>query len=142
MSNYFNYFTHIYVYFFISDDAKFSNGNCTGIPVFLDLYAANITHGLRRLGNYFDTSITLKVLNDKYTEEGNFKASLSFLSSILFRPKVKDCAFYKEEFDIVYEQKKANIESLSEVSLYLYAKLRRDIPIERLFFSLSVQTTI
>ena len=67
-----------------------------------DLYAANITHGLRRLGNYFDTSITLKVLNDKYTEEGNFKASLSFLSAILFRPKVKDCAFYKEEFDIVY----------------------------------------
>lgn len=79
-----------------------------------DLYAANITHGLRRLGNYFDTSITLKVLNDKYTEEGNFKASLSFLSAILFRPKVKDCAFYKEEFDIVYERKKANIESLSD----------------------------
>ena len=37
-----------------------------------DLYAVNISGTNRRIGNYLDTGLSLRVLNDKYTEEGNF----------------------------------------------------------------------
>lgn len=79
-----------------------------------DLYAATVNCRSRRLGNYFDTVYTLKVLNDKYTEEGNFKECLSFFSSILLNPNVIDNAFTENDFKVVYSRMKSNIESLED----------------------------
>ncbi len=79
-----------------------------------DLYAANIACTNRRMGNYLDTGISLRVLNDKYTEGGNFDRSLDLLNSIIFNPKVSNNAFSIEDFNTVYEEYKADLNSLVE----------------------------
>ena len=79
-----------------------------------DLYAVNISSTNRRIGNYLDTGLSLKVLHDKYTEEGNFLKSLDLLNSIIFNPKVDNNAFDEVDFNTVYEEYKADLESLVE----------------------------
>ena len=79
-----------------------------------DLYAVNIAGTNRRIGNYLDTGISLKVLHDKYTEEGNFEKSLDLLDSIIFNPKVTNNAFDEIDFNTVYEEYKADLSSLVE----------------------------
>ena len=79
-----------------------------------DLYAANISGTNRRIGNYLDTGISLKVLHDKYTEEGNFEKSLDLLDSLIFNPKVTNKAFDEIDFNTVYEEYKADLNSLVE----------------------------
>ena len=79
-----------------------------------DLYAVNISGTNRRIGNYLDTGISLKVLHNKYTEEGNFEKSLDLLNSIIFNPKVNGKAFDEGDFNTVYEEYKADLNSLTE----------------------------
>lgn len=79
-----------------------------------DLYAVNISGTNRRIGNYLDTGISLKVLHDKYTEPGNFEKSLDLLNSIIFNPKVNGKAFDEGDFNTVYEEYKADLNSLAE----------------------------
>ena len=79
-----------------------------------DLYAVNISSTNRRIGNYLDTGISLKVLHDKYTEEGNFEKSLDLLDSLIFNPKVTNNAFDEVDFNTVYEEYKADLSSLVE----------------------------
>ena len=79
-----------------------------------DLYAVNISSTNRRIGNYLDTGISLKVLHDKYTEEGNFEKSLDLLDSLIFNPKVSNNAFDEVDFNTVYEEYKADLSSLVE----------------------------
>ncbi len=79
-----------------------------------NLYAAVVRTGSRRLGNYFDTSFTLRVLQDKYTEVDNFKKSVGLLSSIIFDPNVVAGAFNKKDFETIYEEYKADLKTLTE----------------------------
>lgn len=88
-----------------------------------NLYAANISGTNRRIGNYLDTSFSLKVLNNKYTEDGNFEKSLDLLNSIIFNPKVSNNAFDEEFFNTVYEEYKADLNSLIEDKM-TYALIR------------------
>ncbi len=79
-----------------------------------DLYAVNISGTNRRIGNYLDTGLSLKVLNDKYTEKGNFEKSLDLLNSLIFNPKVTNESFDEEDFNTVYEEYKTDLNSLVE----------------------------
>ena len=79
-----------------------------------ELYAVNISSTNRRIGNYLDTGISLKVLHDKYTEKGNFEKSLDLLDSLIFNPKVTAKAFDETDFNTVYEEYKADLNSLVE----------------------------
>ncbi len=88
-----------------------------------DLYAVNIAGTNRRIGNYLDTSISLRVLHDKYTEPGNFRKSLELLNSIIFNPKVEHNSFSEPEFDIVYEEYKNDLKRLVEDKM-TYALMR------------------
>lgn len=88
-----------------------------------DLYAVNIAGANRRIGNYLDTSISLRVLHDKYTEPGNFRKSLELLNSIIFNPKVEHNSFGDLEFDIVYEEYKNDLKRLVEDKM-TYALMR------------------
>ncbi len=88
-----------------------------------NLYAAYISSTNRRLGNYLDTSFSLRVLNDKYTEEGNFKKSMELLASIIFNPKVENNAFCDQEFNIIHEEYKGDLNSIVEDKM-TYAMLR------------------
>ena len=88
-----------------------------------NLYAVNISGTNRRIGNYLDTGLSLKVLHDKYTEPKNFEKSLDLLNSIIFNPKVINNAFDEVDFCTVYEEYKADLNSLVEDKL-TYALIR------------------
>ena len=79
-----------------------------------DLYAADIYNNTQRLGNYILTSINLQVLNDKYTEEGNFEEAVKFLSEIIFNPDVENNSFKEDKLDLVLSNVKVALESLKE----------------------------
>ncbi len=79
-----------------------------------DLYAADIHTNNTRLGNYNNLEVCLSVLNDKYTEEGNFYQSLKFLNEIVFHPDVLSHAFNEERLEIVKNNAKASISSIKE----------------------------
>lgn len=79
-----------------------------------DLYAADLQTSNTRLGNYINTDFYLSVLNDKYTEEGNFKDAIEFLGEIIFNPDVEDEKFDEEKLDIVKTTCRSALESIKE----------------------------
>ena len=79
-----------------------------------DLYAADLQTSNTRLGNYINTDFYLSVLNDKYTEEGNFKDAVEFLGEIIFNPDVEDEKFDEEKLDIVKTTCRSALESIKE----------------------------
>ena len=79
-----------------------------------DLYAADITTGNSRLGNYMVTNFYLSLLNDKYTEEGNFGAGLEFLSEIIFNPDVNNGKFSSKKLDVVKTNCRSSLNSVKE----------------------------
>ena len=81
-----------------------------------DLYAADFSTSNSRLGNYITTTFHLNCLNDKYTEEGNFKAAVQFLSEIIFNPDVTDNKFNKDKIDVVKNNCRSALNSIKEDS--------------------------
>lgn len=79
-----------------------------------DLYAAQISASNRRIGAFMDTSFTLTVLKDAYTEEGNFRKSLELLHEVIFNPNVQDKSFQQKDYDIVYNQLETDLKSSRE----------------------------
>lgn len=79
-----------------------------------ELYAADIYNNTQRLGNYISTSFIMQVLNDKYTENGNFEKALEFLSEILFNPDIEDQEFKKEKLKIVKDNCEIALSSIKE----------------------------
>lgn len=79
-----------------------------------DLYTAGLRTTNSRLGNYINTDFYLTVLNDKYTEDGNFASSLEFLSEIIFNPDVEDGKFNEEKLDIVKSTCRSALNSIKE----------------------------
>lgn len=81
-----------------------------------DLYSARLSVDNSRLGNYINTVFTLNILNDKYTETGNFNKSLEFLNEVIFNPDVEDKMFKDKNIDIVMNRTKTELQSLKEDS--------------------------
>lgn len=79
-----------------------------------ELYAASISTANTRTGNYFNTSFNLNVLNDKYTEEGNFKKALEFFNEIIFNPDVKDKKFKEKVLNIIKTSARTTLNSIKE----------------------------
>lgn len=79
-----------------------------------DLYAAGLRTTNSRLGNYINTDFYLTVLNDKYTEDGNFASSLEFLGEIIFNPDVEDGKFNEKKLDIVKSTCRSALNSIKE----------------------------
>ena len=83
-----------------------------------ELYAADVFNNTQRIGNYILTSFNLQVLNDKYTEDGNFEEAVKFLSEIIFNPDIKNNAFKEDKLDLVLSNVKVALESLKEDATY------------------------
>ena len=79
-----------------------------------DLYSARLSVDNSRNGKYVNTIFTLNILNDKYTEEGNFKKSLEFLNEVLFNPDVEDKKFREKNIDIVMNKTRTELSSIKE----------------------------
>ena len=90
-----------------------------------ELYALDIYNNIERLGNYIMTSFIMQVLNDKYTEEGNFEKALEFLSEIIYHPDVKDNCFKEDKLDIVKNNMDVHLSSIKEdASSYSIIRLK------------------
>lgn len=83
-----------------------------------DLYATTIASSNSRIGNYINTDINLTVLNDKYTEEGNYQKALDFLKELIYEPNVEDNKFDETSLEIVKKQAKTALETIKEDASY------------------------
>ena len=88
-----------------------------------ELYSSSIAFDNTRLGNYINTTISLNVLNDKYTEKGNFNKALEFLNEVLFNPDVEDGKFKEKNVDIIKTREKTELQGLKE-NLGAYTAVR------------------
>ncbi len=98
-----------------------------------DLYAVDITTSNVRLGNYTNMNFYLNTLHDKYTEPGNFKEALDFLSEIIFNPDITDDKFNKEKLDIIKAACKSSLSSIKEDAsnyslIRMFEELDKDRP--------------
>lgn len=79
-----------------------------------NLYDAGIYSESGRIGNYLSTSISLSVLNDNYTEKGNFEKALKFFSEVILNPNVSDFAFDEKTFNIIMNDVALKLTSVKE----------------------------
>ena len=88
-----------------------------------DLYSVNLGASNSRIGNYINTDISLSLLNDRYTEEGNYKAAMEFLKEVIYNPNVTDKKFDEKTLEIIKTKYKTDLTSIREDSGY-YSMLR------------------
>lgn len=87
-----------------------------------DLYDASISYNQSQIGMDMITSFELTYLSDRYTEVGNGKEAIAFLSDILFSPNVKDDQFDHESFENCKAFLKEKIASVQDDPRYLSQK--------------------
>lgn len=81
-----------------------------------ELYSAHISANSSRSGMYNNINFQLKMLLDKYTEEGIEEESIKFFSDILFNPNVTDKKFDSTSFEIIKKENQSIVESYKENS--------------------------
>lgn len=79
-----------------------------------DLYACEVDFSCYRLGNYYNTDISLLCLNEKYTEKGMLNETIKYLSDIIFNPNVTNNSFDSTSFDIIKNNTTKQIQSIKE----------------------------
>lgn len=79
-----------------------------------DLYACELDFSCYRLGNYYNTDISLVCLNEKYTEKGMFEETIKYLADVIFNPNVNNNKFDKTAFNIIKNNTFKQIESIKE----------------------------
>lgn len=79
-----------------------------------ELYGINIYSNSIREGNNIYTLIGANILDDKYTEEGNFYKSLDFLKSIIFSPNVCEGKFDEKAYSYAKNKIVNNIKKIDE----------------------------
>lgn len=79
-----------------------------------DLYNLKLSSSCYRIGNLYNTDISASFLNEKYSEVGMFEETIKFLNDIVLNPNVFDNAFNKENFEVIKEGIKKQIEDIKE----------------------------
>lgn len=88
-----------------------------------ELYSMNLQFLNNRIGNYLNTTLTIKSLDEKYTEKGILEQSISLLSDLLLDPLIEDNHFKKDKVDLYKEKMKTRLSTLKE-DAPLYAAIR------------------
>ena len=79
-----------------------------------ELYAASVFSNVDRLGKMFNVDFNMRVLNDKYTEDGLLKQAVDFLYEVLFNPNVVNDEFDKDVFKVIKNNEQSRIERFKE----------------------------
>ena len=79
-----------------------------------NLYAAKVFANAYRLGYHYNVDFNLRVLNDKYAEEGLFEKTIDFLKEMVFNPNVSDNKFDEASFKVIKNDEKSQIERFKE----------------------------
>ena len=99
-----------------------------------ELYGAEIMGETYRKGTQIITEFSLLTIEDKYTEQGNFKKSLEFLFECLNNPNIKNNKFDETSFKIIKEEIKSQIKNEKEnPSLQSYKKYKELIGKDKVF---------
>lgn len=88
-----------------------------------DLYDTSIFHNTIREGNYLTTTISIEVLDDKYTEKGNLEETIKFISEIILNPLVDNNSFNKDKVDLYKTKYKDDLQTIKENPRF-YASFR------------------
>lgn len=92
---------------------KYPSSNDLNINVF-ENYNPSYNAATIREGNYIINSFSFDILEDKYTEKGNFSNALDTFKEMIFNPNVKDDEFNEEEFSLMYKTLQGYLESKIE----------------------------
>lgn len=93
-----------------------------------DLYSTSVYNSTYRNGTQVVTEFCLSCIADKYTENGNFAASLEFLFDCINNPNVSNQAFDLDSFNITKERLKTAIKSETDnPSYYSYRRYKQII---------------
>lgn len=79
-----------------------------------NLYAARVFANAYRLGHQYNVDFNIRVLNDKFAEEGLLEKSIDFLKEIIFNPNVVDNKFDETSFQVIKNDEKSQIERFKE----------------------------
>lgn len=79
-----------------------------------ELYACLISSNSYRVGNVLNMDFNLKVLDDKYTEDGLFSNAIDFLYETVFNPNVKNNMFDEDSFNVIKMSLKNQIDRIKE----------------------------
>ena len=86
-----------------------------------DLYDVSIYHNTNREGNYLTTTISLEVLDDKYTEKNNLEESIKFISEILLNPLVSNNSFDQNKVELYKTKYKDDLQTIKENPRFFYS---------------------
>lgn len=78
------------------------------------LYDMGIGSDVYRRGNYLFNDFYLNMIDDKYTETGNFEKGIDLFLTTIFDPNVTSRKFDLESFKVVYLRLKEDIDRLKE----------------------------
>ena len=78
------------------------------------LYAADIGSCCFRLGKTINYDFNIRILNDKYSENGLFEETIDLVDEILFHPNVVNNSFDNTSFNVVKHKEKSRIERFKE----------------------------
>ncbi len=75
-----------------------------------ELYSLSLSHSNMKFGNYINSYIDIKFLDEKYSDKNLIYDSIDLLYEIVFNPNIKD----KKIFDIVKDRLNISIKSIKE----------------------------
>ena len=82
-----------------------------------NLYDLKLISSNTRVGNYSNLGFKIRFLNEKYTESGMNKESISFLMDVLFNPDIKDNAFKSDNLDKCKNKLEKSLKSIKDNKL-------------------------
>lgn len=107
-----------------------------------DLYDVSYSSGTSISGNYMILYFDMYLLNDFYSEEGNFENSFLFLMDILFNPNVVKKSFEEESLKQAKQEVKNNIERMVESPEFIATKRLLEEMDKKAFYSYVADGTI
>ncbi|MBR4262092.1 MAG: insulinase family protein [Bacilli bacterium] len=84
-----------------------------------ELYSASIESFNYKMGNQFVTGLSLSILEDKYTEKGNFVKGLDLIKEIVLNPNISNSSFDKDSFNVIKSNMRIDILGAEEESAKL-----------------------
>ena len=82
-----------------------------------NLYDLKLISSNMRIGNYSNLSFKIKFLNEKYTEVGMNKESITLLMDIIFKPNIENNSFLDDNLDKCKKKLEKSIKSLKDNKL-------------------------
>ena len=79
-----------------------------------ELYNAHLSCCLEKIGQYISSGFSIRVLGDKYSESGNVKKAIKFLTNIIYHPNAINKSFDKDNYEYIMENIKNDLKNIKD----------------------------